>query len=78
MIFGCGPTREERDRRAKEWHRFFPLFPRTVRVVDGECFCAWLEPIERRAIAIYYWPERCVYWEYRALPQNGGVNGNTI
>lgn len=66
MIFSCGLTQEEQDRRDKEWHPFFPLFPRTIAKKDGKHICAWLQTIERRAAFIHYYEGRWVGWEYRS------------
>lgn len=69
MIFNCGLTRDERDKREKEWHDFFPVFPRTVSTTEGgEKVCAWFQIIERRAIWIAYYDGRYASYEYRVKP----------
>ena len=67
MIFNCGLTNEEWERVHRQWHSFFPLFPRTIEVVNGKHVCAWLETIERRAVDVRYWDGRWVDWEYRRI-----------
>jgi len=68
MEFNCGLTREECDRRDKEWHDFFPLLPRSVAIENNENICAWLQTIQRRATGIFYYDGRWVTWEYRRKP----------
>jgi hypothetical protein len=65
MIFDCGETDAAYVMRLKNWHDFFPLFPRTVDRVDGRNVCAWLETIQRRGV----WVPLCGWhWIYRIKP----------
>jgi hypothetical protein len=76
MKVNCGPSKAARERRHKEreqalreWHPFFPLWPRRV----GENDCRLLEWIERRKVTFTvtewdYGPYEYEdwRWEYRA------------
>lgn len=68
MIFSCGPTYEERSERRKRWHRFFPLFPRTLEVRDGKCICVCWQWIERSGWWVPEYEGGHMHWEYR-IPQ---------
>lgn len=49
MIFKCGLTWEEVQKRRGEWHDFFAFVPHVVFIADGIAHCAWLETIQRRS-----------------------------
>lgn len=44
MKINCGPTKDEREEAARQWHDWFAWFP--VRV--GSKDCRWLEGVQRR------------------------------
>ena len=74
MIFNCGLTWDEIKRRRGEWHDFFPLWPRTIRIDNGHLVCAWLQTIERRSYYYSGWGESWWENEYRLKrtePQHG-------
>lgn len=63
MIFECGETQDAREKRLRDWHPFFALWPRTIEEKDGRKICAWLQWIERRALwqdYVFGWT-----WQYR-------------
>lgn len=71
MNFNCGLTNEAWEEKYRQWHSFFPLWPRTVKVVEGVKVCAWMELIERRATHVWFQgAEKLVVWEYRTLDMN--------
>lgn len=44
-------SKEEKHRKRKEWHLFFPLFPRKITCdLNGENRWAWLETIGRKSV----------------------------
>jgi hypothetical protein len=66
MKFNCGETETEKinrllkeRQRLKEWHPFFPLWPRKVGSKD----CRAFEWIERKGWWDIY--DHCWEWEYR-------------
>jgi len=63
MKLNCGPSWLERHRAKKEWHRFFPLWPR--RVGPGDC--RWLEYIERKGRYFDNFYFDGWEWEYREV-----------
>jgi hypothetical protein len=69
MIFDCGDTHDTYIGKIKEWHDFFPLWPRTVEIVEGRKICAWMQTIQRKAMKHYCWFDGCYTdWEYRRKP----------
>lgn len=54
MKFNCGPTRAEKRKAKKEWHRWFAWYPVRLRHWDEHNMfresrdCRWLEVIERK------------------------------
>ena len=66
MIFDCGEDHEHYVERIKDWHSFFTILPRTVKIENGRNICAWMQIIERRCLRHYCWPDGCgTFWEYR-------------
>lgn len=67
MKLNCGETYDEEEKRLKEWHPFYPWFPRRVGYKD----CRVFEWIERRKVYYdFYHPGMLHdgYWEYRLRP----------
>ena len=79
MRFRCGETwQHERERRkpefeaAKQWHRVFCWWPKTLHVEDGYYQCYWLCWIERRwhreTFPYHYFPgDDFNYWARPSL-----------
>jgi hypothetical protein len=61
MKLDFGETREEKDARLQEWHRWFAWYP----VYVGPHDYRWMEYVERRLILKV--PLQC--YKYRALNQ---------
>lgn len=65
MRFSCGENWKHKRDRLSEWHPFFVLWPRTLKVEGGRDICAWMEWVERKGAFYSCWGEAWWIWEYR-------------
>lgn len=68
MIFSCGENWRAKHERLSEWHDFFPIWPRTVKVENGHDVCAWLQTIQRKGTHHANGWDSWWTWEYRLKP----------